>query len=300
MKQTFLRDKWLRSVNKPLTLVFIPKNIHPWYDLVQEGAKQAIAEYQQQGMHVTLRWEAPDVADIQIHTEKIKAAITTRPDGLAIACVAPTTNTRTINDAVKAGLPVITFDTDAPESQRKTYIGHADDYQDGYDLGQFLAKQLGYTGKVGVLTGTLTAPNHAGRVNGFKAALVQHKNMEIVFSGPDRDNLEHAMDLTQMALRNHPDINGFFCCNATNPIGCARVMKNAGKAGQIHIVGMDALPETIELIQEGVIDAVKVQRQQEIGYWAVVYLVALNQGHTIPREHHIGAEFITAEDLKKM
>ena len=55
--------------------------------------------------------------------------------------------------------------------------------------------------------------------------------------------------------------------------------------------------ETLQFIKEGVIDAVKVQRQREIGYWAIVYLVALNQGHTIPKEHQIGTELITGENL---
>jgi ribose transport system substrate-binding protein len=69
------------------------------------------------------------------------------------------------------------------------------------------------------------------------------------------------------------------------------------KAGQIHLVGMDDLPETLRFIQEGVIDAVKVQRQREIGYWAIKYLAALNEGHTVPKEHLIGTELVTKDNL---
>ena len=201
--------------------MFIPKCDHPWYDVVKEGAEQAIAEYKQLGFQIDLKWDAPPEANVELHTKAIESNISAHSDGLAIACLAPTTNTRSINNANKTGVNVITFDTDAPESLRKTYIGHADDYQDGYELAEFLAERIDRKGKVGILTGTLTAPNHAGRVSGFKTGIAQYKRIDIVSSSPDSDNLENAFSLTEMALKNHPDIKGFFCCNATTN-SCSR------------------------------------------------------------------------------
>ncbi len=145
--------------------------------------------------------------------------------------------------------------------------------------------------------GTLTAPNHVGRVNGFKEAMAQYPDIKIVFERPDNDDLQKAVDLTESALQAHPDLVGMFCCNASNPIGAARAIVNAGKVGQVHIAGMDDMPETLEFIKEGVIDVVKVQRQWEIGYWAIYYLVAMYQGHTVPQEHPTGSRFLTKEDL---
>jgi len=286
-----------KPITTPLRFIFVPKNTHIWYDPVRAGIEEALQEQKRLGVEVHVSWDAPPAADMAVHKQKIEAGIRAKPDGLAVACLAPTTDTRIINEAVKAGLHVITFDTDAPDSLRATYVGHSQDAQDGADLAEYLAKTLNYQGKVGILTGNLTAPNHVGRVNGFKTAIAKHHNMSIVFANADGDDLEQAETLMAMALKNHPDLQGMFCCNATNPIGCARVVKKAGKCGQIHIVGMDALPETIQHIQDGVIDAVKVQRQREIGYWSIMYLVALNQGHTVPKEHQIGTELITKEDV---
>jgi ribose transport system substrate-binding protein len=292
-----IQNKSNKSLTKPLKFVFIPKSVHPWNDLVKKGADQAIAEYKQMGIEITTLWDAPPVADIEQHKQKIEANVKSRPDGLAIASIAPTTNTRSINDAVKAGLNVITFDTDAPESLRKIYIGHAEDYKAGKDLAEVLAEKIGQKGKVGIFTGTLTALNHAARVNGFKEGIGRYKDIQIVFASPDSDDVQQAENLTEMALHTYPDIQGFFCCNASNTIGCARAIKKAGKVGQVHIVGMDDLPEILQSIKEGVIDAVKVQQEDEMGYWAIVYLVALNRGHTIPKEHLIGSVLLTKETL---
>jgi ribose transport system substrate-binding protein len=101
-------------------------------------------------------------------------------------------------------------------------------------------------------------------------------------------------------LQAHPDLNGILCSNASNPIGAARAVKNAGKAGKILIAAMDNLSETLEFVKQGVILVTKVQRQWDIGYWSVRYLVAMNKGLTIPRDHDTGASMITAETLKQI
>ncbi|MGV7224169.1 MAG: substrate-binding domain-containing protein [Nitrospinales bacterium] len=288
---------FIKPVDKKLKFVFIPKVVHPWYDVVKQGMETAVAEFKERGIEIDVKWDAIPEAEITAHMKRIETNIAARPDGLAISCLDPATNTQLINDAINAGLNVITFDTDAPDSLRKTYVGHNKDFQDGYDLGMYLAEKIKEKGKVGILSGTLSAPNHVGRVKGFKEAIAKFPNIEVVFERPDNDDLQKAIDLTENALQANPDLIGMFCCNASNPIGAARAIVNAGKTGKVHIVGMDDMPETLQFIQKGVIDTVKIQRQWEIGYWSVYYMVAMYQGHTTPIEHPTGSRLLTKDDL---
>lgn len=101
------------------------------------------------------------------------------------------------------------------------------------------------------------------------------------------------MTLTENALQANPDLVGIFGSNASNPIGAARAIVNADLTDQVTIVGMDDLPETLEFIKEGVIAGVKAQRQWEIGYWTVKYMVAANQNHTVPHVHATGSQILT-------
>ena len=121
--------------------------------------------------------------------------------------------------------------------------------------------------------------------------------MHVVFEQPDNDDLDRAVTLTENALQAHPDLVGVFGCDASNPIGAARAVKNAGKAGKVKIVGLDDLPETLQFIRDGVITGVKAQRQWEQGYWAVEYAVARNEGHTIPMDHETGSRLITKSNV---
>jgi ribose transport system substrate-binding protein len=291
----FDQAELIKPVAKPLTIVFIPKVVHPWYDVVAAGAARAAEELKKDGITVNVVWDSPPQADVADHNRRIEANIGRHPDGLAVSCLDAATNVQLLKEAVVAGLNVETFDTYCADDFN--FVGHRGDYQDGADLAEFLAKQIGDKGKVGILSGSLTAANHVARVKGFKDTIAKHPNIQVVFEQPDDDSLEKAVSLTENALQANPDLKGIFGSNASNPIGAARAVLNAGKKGQMTIVGMDDLPETLQFIKDGVIAGVKAQRQWEIGYWTVKYLVAKNQNHTVPQLHATGSQILTKETL---
>jgi ribose transport system substrate-binding protein len=284
----------IKPIDKDLTFVFIPKVIHPWYDVVAEGSQFAADELAKQGINVEVIWDQPPQADVADQNQRIEANIGRQPDGLAVACLDQATNVQLLGEAKEAGVNVMTFNSFCSEDF--PFVGQKNSYQDGYDLGKFLFEHIGGEGKVGILSGSLTATDHVERINGFKDAMKDYPNVEVVFEQPDNDVLEDAVTLTENALQAHPDINGFFGSNASNPVGIARAVANPGKAGEIAIVGMDDLPEAVDFVCDGTITALKEQRQWEIGYCEVRYMVAMNENHTIPWDHNTGSRFITKDD----
>lgn len=284
----------IKPVEGELTFVFVPKVIHPWYDVVAQGAAFAVDEFAQQGIKINVVWDQPPQADVADQNARIEANIGRQPDGLAVACLDRATNVQLMNEAVTAGINVINFNSFCDDAF--PFIGPKSSEQDGHDLGQYLAEALGGKGKVAILSGSLTASDHVERITGFKKALEAFPEMEIVFEQPDDDILEQAVSLTENLLQAHPDIAGIFGSNASNPIGAARAVKNAGKSGEVVIVGMDDLPEAVDFVCDGTIAALKAQRQWDMGYWAVKYMVAMNQNHTIPMFHNTGSRFLTKGD----
>ena len=291
-----LHRSFIKPVTKKLTFVYIPKLVHPWYDEVRKGIEYGIQEVKKEGIEVEYIWDAPARADIDEENRKIEAAISRQPDGLCVAALDPASNSQLLDKALRAKIPVMTFNAFA--GPKYPFVGRHDDAADGYDVAKYLAEKLGGKGKVAILAGSLTAPEHAGRVQGFKKALAEYPNIKIVFEQPDNDDLATAVAVAESALQANQDLNGILCSNASNPIGAARAVKNAGKAGEILIAGMDNLPETLKFLKEGVILVTKVQRQWDIGYWTLRYLVAMNKGQTIPHDHDTGASMVTAEVLE--
>jgi ribose transport system substrate-binding protein len=286
----------IKPIDKELTFVFVPKVIHPWYDVVAAGSQFAAEELVKSGIKVNVIWDQPPQADVADQNQRIETNIGRKPDGLAVACLDQATNTQLLGEAAQAGIHVITFNSFCDE--KFPFVGPKSSFQDGFDLGDFLAKKLDGKGKIGILAGSLTASDHVQRIQGFKKALESHPEMTVVFEQPDNDILEEAVTLTENALQAHPDMAAIFGADASNPIGAARAVKNAGLAGKITIVGMDDLPEAVEAVCDGTISALKAQRQWDMGYWAVKYLVAMNQNHTYPMLHDTGSRFITKDDCK--
>lgn len=286
----------IHPVTKELTFVFVPKVIHPWYDVVAQGGKFAVEEFAKKGIKINMIWDQPPKADVADQNARIEANIGRHPDGLAVACLDQATNVELLKESVKAGINTITFNSFCDDAF--PFIGPKSSEQDGFDLGDFLAKRLNGKGKIAILSGSLTASDHVQRITGFKKALAAHPDMKIVFEQPDNDILENAVSLTENALSANPDLDGIFAADASNPIGAARAVQNAGKAGKVAIVGMDDLPEAVDFVCSGVIDALKAQRQWDMGYWAVSYMVAMNENHTIPMFHNTGSHFLTKADCK--
>lgn len=287
----------IKPVDKELTFVFVPKVIHPWYDVVQDGGKYAVEELAKQGVKVKMIWDQPPKAEVADQNARIEANIGRRPDGLAVACLDAATNVALLKEAVKAGIPTITFNSFCDEAF--PFIGPKSSEQDGADLADFLGKRIGGKGNIAILSGSLTAPDHVQRITGFKKVLAEkYPDIKVVFEQPDNDILETAVTLTEQALSANPDLAGIFGADASNPIGAARAVDNAGLSGKVAIVGMDDLPEAVDFVCKGTIDALKAQRQWDMGYWGVKYLVALNQGHTVPNFHNTGSRFLTKADCK--
>ena len=128
-------------------MIFVPKVIHPWYEVVKAASMFAAEEYKKQGITVDVIWDRPPQADAADQNTRIETDIGRHPDGLVVSCLDPATNDQVLDEAVGAGVNVSTFNSFCAE--RFPFVGQNDSYQDGYDLAEFLAKQIGDEGNGG-------------------------------------------------------------------------------------------------------------------------------------------------------
>jgi ribose transport system substrate-binding protein len=101
----------VKPIAKKLTFIFVPKVVHPWYDVVQAGVRAAIKEEKAEGIDISYTWDAPPQADVDDQNRRIETDIGRNPDGLAVSCLDPSTNTQLLKEAVSRGVKLLTFDT---------------------------------------------------------------------------------------------------------------------------------------------------------------------------------------------
>ncbi len=216
----------------------------------------------------------PQKEDIQAQISQMESFIAMGVDGIAIAPSDPTALAPTIATAMSKGIPVITLDTDAPESERLAYIG-TDNYSAGKLAGQVMSQLLGPEGgKVAIGTGSLTAMNSLERMRGFTDGIADNENIVVVTKPAlcDFEDTGRAVTLVEQALLTYPDLKGFFGVYAINGPAAAKAIKTAGKVGEVLVVCFDTTAEHMQLIKEGAIAATIGQRPYMMGYKSVELL----------------------------
>src|SRR4051794_19223266 len=141
-----------------------------------DGAKELEKKY---GCKITIDWRTPNSEDAQKQAEYMEQLAAGGGDGIAVSCSDAKTLTMAINSTADKGVPVVCFDSDAPESKRFAYYG-TDDMACGRQVATELAKAMGDKGVVAVLAGNQTAPNLQKRVAGVREELKKHPNISIL------------------------------------------------------------------------------------------------------------------------
>ncbi|KKI51936.1 substrate-binding domain-containing protein [Christensenella hongkongensis] len=281
------------------------KLIHNWYDAIKTGADAAIAELAEQGITVQFDWEAPVTPDALDQVNRIESAVAKNPDLIAVDISQEDTTTTAINNAVKAGIPVMTFaGSDLPNSERTAFVGNLDNEGDGYALAVALFEAMGGKGKVATLEGTIGAPSHEQRIEGFNRALEEYPEIEVVDRQRDEDLVEKAVQITESYIQKHPDLGGIWCNNASNPVGAAQAVQDAGKSGEILIAGMDHDLRTLSYLDEGVITAAQIQNCYDMGYFLIKNAIKVIDGvepgdDTYPEIYAVGSQTVYQDEAKE-
>jgi len=209
--------------------------------------------------------------DVNQQVTVLEQVITKNPAGIAVTCMNPDALAAPIKKAMDAGIPVVTFDADAPRSPRYSFLATGNEYA-GSVAANTLAGLIGGQGEVVVLT--LPAQlNHEQRTAGFKKTLqADFPNIKLVAVGNGKADQTEAAKVLAGYLQAHPDVKGVFCTDATSGVGAATAVKEANKVGSIKIVSFDTDKGTLDAIKEGVVSASIAQGTYTMGYWSMNFL----------------------------
>ena len=283
--------------------VIVPKAMNnPFFDVARDGCLKRAKELG----NVECIYKGPVEHEPATQAQIIQDFITQKVDGLAISVADVAAMTKSIEAATAAGIPVITFDADAPGSKRIAYIG-TNNKDFGLALGKQLLQLKPEGGKYAVVSGGPGAKNLAERVDGVREALKGSKWTEVAGS-PTFCNDDPALAVQQMAdLRTAtPDLG------AIVPVGGwpmfapegykAFVNKNKKdiEAGKLTLVVADTLKMQLELLRDGYSNALTGQRPFEMGEKAMDALLAIKKGQKVPEVIYTGLDLVTKDNVAQL
>src|SRR5437870_11772341 len=171
----------VRAQKKSYTIGLVAKSQgNPVFQAARVGANDAARDLgKKYGIEIKIDWRTPNEEDAQKQAEAIEQLVLAGADGVAVSCSDANKLTDAINSAVKNGVPVATFDSDAPASKRFVTFG-VDDVKCGEQVMDELARFMVGRGVVAILAGNPNAPNLQKRVAGAKAAARKYPGIKIL------------------------------------------------------------------------------------------------------------------------
>src|SRR5436305_7272530 len=231
----------------------------------EEAAKDLGAKH---GISIKIDWRTPNEEDAQKQAEAIEQLVLAGADGVAVSCSDANKLTDAINSAVKNGVPVATFDSDAPDSKR--FVTYAiDDVKCGEQVMDELAKLMEGKGVVAVLAGNQNAPNLQKRVQGVKIAAKKYPGITIRDVYYHKETPQDAAAKVEQVMQANPDITGWAMIGGW-PLFTDHALKWA--PGTVKCVAVDALPPELAYLRSGHVELLLAQQCYEWGYRSVEHL----------------------------
>lgn len=255
-------------------IAFIPQLIGiPYFTAMELGGNDAAAAFGVEYMNV-----GSPTASAAEQVRLMENLIQQKVDAISISVLDSQSLNPVMERAAAAGIKIYTSDSDSADSVREVYVAQAMDQDLGFTLIDRLAAQIGEAGQIGIVSGESTATNLNTWIEFMKQRVAEsYPDIEIVdirytSGGSTEDALRQADDL----LTRFPEIKGIIAVASTTVPGVAQAVENAGRTGEVAVIGYGS-PNTVRpFIKSGVMKESILWNPRALGYlnvWAGIQLL---------------------------
>jgi ribose transport system substrate-binding protein len=243
---------------KIVKLAFVTNNASEFWKIAAAG----VHKYEQESK-VQVDIKMPSNGTTEEQNQILENLSSQGYDAIAVSAIAPTDQVPVLNRVAQKS-QLITFDSDAPKSNRLLYIG-TNNYEAGKALGGQIVKLLPSGGKMAVFVGTLSADNAAQRLKGIEDAIAG-KNIQIVDKREDNTDRAKARSNVEDIINAHRDLALVAGLWSYNGPAIASAIEALGKKGKVQAAVFDEEDATLSAIANGTIAVTVVQKPFQFGY----------------------------------
>ena len=258
---------------KGLKIAMIAKSsTNPVFLSARTGAEAAAKELSaKHGIPIEIAWLTPPTEDGQVQAQRVAQAVNEGANVILLSCSDAGKLQGAIDDAVGRGVPVMTFDSDAPLSKRFAFYG-VDDTETGTLVMAELAKQMDGKGNIAILAGNQNAPNLRKRVDGVKAEATKYPGIKIVGTFYHVETPQDSAAEVIRAQNAYPEIQGWAMIGGW-PLFTPTLLTDLDPK-KVKIVSVDALPAELAYVDKGLAPVLLAQSTYLWGYVSVQTIVS--------------------------
>ena len=270
------------------TVAFVTNQIASFWNIAEVGCQDAAEDFD---INVDVRF--PDEATATQQKQIVEDLLASGIDALAITPLDAENQQQAINNWCNK-IPVITHDSDAPETERLMYIG-MDNYLAGRLLGKLIKDEYPDGCNLIISVGRLEQDNSRKRRQGVIDELlgrepdatrfdeiddeIEGNGFTIYATITDQGKPEVAKQKVEDAINAYDDVELFVGLFAYNPPACLQGIRQSNMVGKIKVAAFDEADQTLQGIKEGSVIGTVVQDPYEYGYQSVRILSELLKGN---------------------
>jgi ribose transport system substrate-binding protein len=256
----------------------------------------AQAEAKKQG--ASLNFQGPNEFSADQQTPIVNAVAAKQPDAVLIAPTDTKAMYAPIKQLADGGSKVVLVDTTLENPDLAVSQIASDNEGGGRVAAETLAKLIGGSGKVFVVNVKPGISTTDLRAKGFEEG-AKKAGLDYIGQEYSQDDPAKAASIVKSILASNPDLKGIFATNLFSAEGAASGLREAGKLGDVKIVGFDAGPKQVQDLKDGLVQALIAQRPAEIGKLGVQQAVAALDDKPTKEKIATGFVSITKDNLSK-
>ena len=248
------------------------------------------AQAEAKKLGASLNFQGPNEFSADQQTPIVNAVAAKKPDAILIAPTDTKAMYAPIKQAADAGSKIVLVDTTLENSSLAASQIASDNEGGGRSAAETLSKLIGGQGKVFVVNVKPGISTTDARAKGFEAG-AKEAGLDYIGQEYSQDEPARAASIVKSILAKNPDLKGIFATNLFSAEGAASGLREAGKLGDVKIVGFDAGPKQVEDLKQGLVQALIAQRPAQIGSLGVQQ--AVNALDDKPVKEKIGTGFVS-------
>jgi rhamnose transport system substrate-binding protein len=257
-----------------LKVFVIPKNLGNPYFTTSDSVKSGGALAALQALGETGTETSGTAATPASQIPAIQSAITKGANILIVSATDPSALCPTLNSAMTKGITVVMYDSDAPAC-RDLFVNQASTAQIGTSEVDLLAKEIGGSGDIGIVSAAASAPNQNAWIGYMKQELKKFPKMHLVSIVYGNDDPTTATQVTQGLLQQHPNLKGIISPTTVGILAAAQVVDSPKYKGKVAVTGLGTPDSLKKYVGDGTVQAFELWNPANLGYLAAYAAVNL-------------------------
>ena len=263
---------------KRISVYLLPKKKGvPYFTSCDTGAEAAAKDLGD----VDLVYDGPTDGTPEAAAQLIEQWTLKKADVIAVSPNDPNVLAPAMTAAQTKGTKVITWDADGKPDTRSFFVNQATSEQIGDALVDQMAKDLGGaspTGKVAIITATLTAANQNDWIKFMKERLKKYPGLQLIDIKPCNEDQKTAFQVAQDLMKANPDLKGIWGISSVAFPGAAEAVKQAGQTGKVLVTGLATPNDMKAYVKDGTVKSVILWNTQDLGYLTIEVAEAIATG----------------------